>query len=153
MFELSVEGSVGFWLIDFTPRDYLIPATEMLARFWCDWQKIANQNLLRFYHTTRVSVKASFVIKINKFCGHFTMVLIRIGCVFLVLILSFDRVLGDYQTIKFVNLKCVPSTEFFFPNHSCFARSHNRTFSAVNGYLMARFPLDDIWVNFFKKYF
>lgn len=48
---------------------------------------------------------------------------------------------------KFVYVKCVASLDFFYPNYTCYARSQNRTYSAVNGYLMSKKPIYEIWVS------
>lgn len=53
----------------------------------------------------------------------------------------------DNHLMKSVYLKCEASTNFFFPNYTCYARSQNRSFSAVNGYTRSREPVYEVWVR------
>jgi hypothetical protein len=72
----------------------------------------------------------------------------------LVFALNYDESDCGNEMIKFINVKGVASTEFFYPNYTCYSRSQNRTFSALNGYLMARKPIYEAWVSFpvFEKH-
>jgi hypothetical protein len=66
----------------------------------------------------------------------------------LILVLVYDKSECGNEFIKFVFLKCVASTEHFYPNYTCYARSQNRSFSALNGFILARKPVFEIWVSF-----
>lgn len=53
---------------------------------------------------------------------------------------------GEAMKIYFVNMKCVGNEKFVYPNLTCYARSQNRSFSALNGYVMPKQPVYQIWV-------
>jgi hypothetical protein len=60
---------------------------------------------------------------------------------------SFYAALGGNEFLKFNLLKCKGSDEFFYPNYTCYAKAYNRSFSAINGYVMSRKPIYEIWVS------
>lgn len=46
---------------------------------------------------------------------------------------------------------CKASEKYFHKNVSCFAKSYNRSFSGINGYVMTKFPLKNITVRKSKR--
>lgn len=77
------------------------------------------------------------------------MILAKISTLFLVISLLVFKIHSKEGALRIyvIGVQCNVSTRFIYPNHSCYAKSFNRSFSAVNVVATAKKPLKDIQVS------
>lgn len=72
----------------------------------------------------------------------------RLKIVLVIFVITFWSACCQNRLFKYNYFKCKYNYDVIYPNASCFAKSHNRTFSAVNGYAKSKTPLYALWVRF-----
>lgn len=66
----------------------------------------------------------------------------------LFIILAASYCTKEFQSIYVKAVQCNFSEGVFYKNHSCFAKSYNRSFSTINVYALAIRPMENFLVSY-----